>query len=169
LIPLALLVILGGLAFYWKTRQAAKTGSTAISVPVVPVAGGDVQRSVRVTGTVAARNFAALLAQRVLGSRSNVNRGGMGGGGLAGPGGYFAETIPLEKMKFKGLLLFCRNFSSKPVQQCPTRNLVYRYLPPGRRRPLFVELLNAVVMTNIQVSSAVDCSLVGHLNDPRCP
>jgi multidrug efflux pump subunit AcrA (membrane-fusion protein) len=43
------------------------------------VASGDIQRSVRVTGTVAARNFASLLAPRVLGSRSNVNRGGMGG------------------------------------------------------------------------------------------
>ena len=99
LIPLALLVILGGLAFYWKTRQAAKTGSTAISVPVVPVAAGDVQRSVRVTGTVAARNFAALLAPRVLGSRSNVNRGGMGGGGLAGPGGSDFNLVLLHLIK----------------------------------------------------------------------
>src|SRR5580698_7691397 len=87
---------------------------------------------------------------------------------LAGLGGYFAETIPIKKMKFKGLSLFCRYFSSKPIQQSSTRNLVYGYLPPGRRRMLFVELLNAIVMTNIQVPSTVDCSLVGHLNDPRC-
>ena len=88
---------------------------------------------------------------------------------LAGPGGYLAETIPLKKMEFKGLPLFCGDFSSKPIQQDPARDMIYRYLPPGRRRPLFVELQNAVVMSNIQVSSAVDCSLVGHLNDPRCP
>ena len=87
---------------------------------------------------------------------------------LAGLGGNLAETIPLKKMEFKGLPLFCGDFTSKPIQQSSTRNLVYGYLPPGRRRPLFVELLNAVVMTNSQVPSAVNCSLVGHLNDPRC-
>jgi hypothetical protein len=71
-------------------------------------------------------------------------------------------------MEFKDLPLFCGYFSSQPVQQGFARNLVDGYLPPGRWRPLFVEFLNVVVVTNIQVSSAVDGSLVGHLNDPRC-
>ena len=87
-ISLALILIVGGLA-YWKF-QAAKTGGPGgpvISVPAVPVVAGDIRRSVRVTGTVAARNFASLLAPRVLGSRSNVNRGGMGG--MLGGGGDF--------------------------------------------------------------------------------
>jgi dTDP-L-rhamnose 4-epimerase len=38
---------------------------------------------------------------------------------------------------------------AKGIQQSSTRNLVCGYLPPGRRRTLFVELLNAIVMTNI--------------------
>jgi HlyD family secretion protein len=57
-----------------------------VSVAVVPVSVADISRTIRVTGTVAAKNFAALMAPRILGSRNNVNRGGMGGFGLAGPG-----------------------------------------------------------------------------------
>jgi HlyD family secretion protein len=74
-------------AFYLK-NQAAKTGGggPTIAVPVVTVAVGDLNRTVRVTGTVAAKNFASLLAPRIQGSRSNTNRGGMGGSGLGGPG-----------------------------------------------------------------------------------
>jgi multidrug efflux pump subunit AcrA (membrane-fusion protein) len=74
-------------AFYLK-NQAAKTGGggPTIVVPVVTVAVGDLNRTVRVTGTVAAKNFASLLAPRIQGSRSNTNRGGMGGSGLGGPG-----------------------------------------------------------------------------------
>jgi HlyD family secretion protein len=86
-VPLALIVIGGGLAFYLKTQAATKTagGGPVITVPVVSVVVGDLNRTVRVTGTVAAQNFASLLAPRIQGSRSNTNRGGMGGGGLAGP------------------------------------------------------------------------------------
>jgi multidrug efflux pump subunit AcrA (membrane-fusion protein) len=82
-------VIAGGLAFYLKTQAAAKTGGGGpiISVPVVSVVAADLNRTVRVTGTIAAQNFASLLAPRIQGSRSNTNRGGMGGGGLAGSGG----------------------------------------------------------------------------------
>ena len=86
LIPLVLILIAGGLA-YWRFQSTATTGGPVISVPVAPVATGDIQRTVRVTGTVAARNFASLLAPRVLGSRSNANRGGMGG--MLGGGGDF--------------------------------------------------------------------------------
>jgi HlyD family secretion protein len=87
LIALALVVLAGGVALYFRT-QAAKTGGggPVVTVPVVSVAVGDVNRTVRVTGTVAAKNFASLLAPRIQGSRSNTNRGGMGGGGLGGPG-----------------------------------------------------------------------------------
>ena len=87
MIPLILVAIAGGVAFYLK-NQAAKTGGggPTIVVPVVTVAVGDLNRTVRVTGTVAAKNFASLLAPRIQGSRSNTNRGGMGGSGLGGPG-----------------------------------------------------------------------------------
>jgi len=96
LIPLVLILILGGVA-YWKTRLAAKTGGPIVTVPTVTVVVADIQRSVRVTGTVAARNFASLLAPRVLGSRSNVNRGGMAGA-LAGGGSDF-NLVPLHLIK----------------------------------------------------------------------
>jgi multidrug efflux pump subunit AcrA (membrane-fusion protein) len=95
-VALALVVIAGGLAFYLKTQAATKTGGggPTISVPVVSVVVGDLNRTIRVSGTVAAQNFAALLAPRIQGSRSNTNRGGMGGdmgggrgGGAGGAGG----------------------------------------------------------------------------------
>lgn len=100
-IPLALVVIAGGLAYYLKSQAAAKTGGggPAITVPVVSVVVGDVTRSVRVTGTVAAKNFASLLAPRIQGSRSNTNRGGMGGGGLGGPGGNDFNLVLLHVIK----------------------------------------------------------------------
>ena len=88
LVPLALVAIAGGVAFYLKTQSAAKTGGGGpiVTVPVVTVVAGDLNRTVRVTGTV----FGAVislpcLAPRIQGSRSNTNRGGMGGYGLAGP------------------------------------------------------------------------------------
>jgi len=87
LAAIVLLLLVGGLA-WWKLQPAAKTGGPIVTVPTVPVVFGEIRRSVRVTGTVAARNFASLLAPRVLGSRSNVNRGGMGGM-LAGGGSDF--------------------------------------------------------------------------------
>ncbi|MEI9974502.1 MAG: HlyD family efflux transporter periplasmic adaptor subunit [Ignavibacteriota bacterium] len=95
LIAVALILIVGGLA-YWKTQSAAKTGGPIVAVPTVPVVAGDVRRSVRVTGTVAARNFASLLAPRVLGSRSNINRGGMGGA-LGGGGDFNLVLLHLIK------------------------------------------------------------------------
>jgi len=81
--------------------------------------------------------------------------------------GDFAKTIPFKEVEFEGLPLFHGHFPSQPIQQGSTCNLVDRYLLPGRWRPLFIKVLNAVVMTYFQISSAVDGSLVGHLNDPR--
>jgi multidrug efflux pump subunit AcrA (membrane-fusion protein) len=100
-ILLAIIVIAGGVAFYFKNQAAAKTGGggPVITVPVITVAVGDVRQTVRVTGTVAAKNFASLLAPRIQGSRSNTNRGGMGGGGLAGPGGSDFNLILLHLIK----------------------------------------------------------------------
>ena len=95
LIPLALILLVAGLA-YWKTHSTSKTGGPIVTVPTAPVVSGDIQRSVRVTGTVAARNFASLLAPRVLGSRSNINRGGMGGA-LGGGGDFNLVLLHLVK------------------------------------------------------------------------
>ena len=96
LIPLVIILILGGLG-WWKFRPSAKTGGPVIAVPVVSVATGDIQKAVRVTGTVAARNFASLLAPRVLGSRSNVNRGGMAGALAAGGSDFNLVLLHLIK------------------------------------------------------------------------
>jgi HlyD family secretion protein len=83
-ISLVLLVVAAGVAFYLKSHPALTGGGGPIvTVPTAPAVVGPLDRKVRVTGTVAAKNFAALLAPRIQGSRSNVNRGGMGGFGGA--------------------------------------------------------------------------------------
>src|ERR1039457_3506118 len=88
-ISLALLVVAAGVAFYFKSQSALAGGGGGpiITVPTVAAVVGELDRKVRVTGTVAAKNFAALLAPRIQGSRSNTNRGGMGGSLGAGPAG----------------------------------------------------------------------------------
>src|ERR1039457_3370798 len=88
-ISLALLVAAAGVAFYFKSQSALAGGGGGpiITVPTVAAVAGELDRKVRVTGTVAAKNFAALLAPRIQGSRSNTNRGGMGGSLGAGPAG----------------------------------------------------------------------------------
>src|SRR5690242_326179 len=88
LIVVALLA--GGAAFYMKNQSASRTagGGPIVSVPTIAVSMGHVAATVRVNGTVAAQNFAALLAPRVMGSRTGMNRGGDAGfGGRAGGGG----------------------------------------------------------------------------------
>ena len=88
-VPLVLVLLAGGVAYYMRTQAAAAKASAAVSVPVTPVAVADVRHTIRVTGTVAARNFASLMEPRILGSRNNTNRGGggQGGPGGGGPGG----------------------------------------------------------------------------------
>ncbi len=89
-VVLALVVVLGaGAAYYFKTQNDAKVANkgSVISVSTMVVGLGDVHATVRVNGTVNAQNFAALMAPRILGSRSGLNRGGDGGGGGAQQGG----------------------------------------------------------------------------------
>jgi multidrug efflux pump subunit AcrA (membrane-fusion protein) len=87
-ITLALLVVAAGVAFYFKSQSAlAGGGGPIITVPTVAAVVGELDRKVRVTGTIAAQIFAPLLAPRIQGSRSNTNRGGMGGSLGAGPAG----------------------------------------------------------------------------------
>src|SRR5690242_2619952 len=90
-------VVLAGLAYYFKTQNDAKvaTKNSFVSVASATVGLGEVTSTIRVNGTVSAQNFAALLAPRILGSRTGFNRGGDGGGGgssdrgggMGGPGG----------------------------------------------------------------------------------
>ena len=90
-------VVLGtGAAYYFKTQNDAKAANkgSVISVATMVVGSGDIQATVRVNGTVNAQNFAALLAPRILGSRSGMNRGGDGGGGGGGgPMGDFSLVL----------------------------------------------------------------------------
>jgi HlyD family secretion protein len=117
----ALVVIAAGVGYYLKAKADAKAAEkgAGISVPVLAVGFGDVHATVRVNGTVNAQNFAALLAPRIQGSRSGMNRGGDqggrggggggdqgggpggGGGGPGGPGGDF--TLVLMKLAKPGI------------------------------------------------------------------
>src|SRR5436309_775728 len=98
-VTIVLVVLVAGAAYWYKTQSDAKVaakGSIA-SVSTMVLGLGDVTATIRVNGTIAAQNFAALLAPRILGSRGNFNRGGDtggggggdrgGGGGMGGPGG----------------------------------------------------------------------------------
>ena len=100
-VVIAVLVAGAGAAYYLKTQNDARTADrvankgSVISVSTAVVALGDLQATVRVNGTVNAQNFAALLAPRILGSRSQLNRGGDpgGGGGGGGPMGDFSLVL----------------------------------------------------------------------------
>src|SRR5262245_17888852 len=89
---IALAIAGGGLAYYLNSQNdaaklASKGGGSIIAVSTAVVGLGDVHSTVRVNGTIAAQNFQALLAPRIMGSRNNTNRGGDGGGRNGGGGG----------------------------------------------------------------------------------
>jgi len=88
-IAVAVVVLAGGAGFYLKNQSQSKTsgGGTVVSVASVAVGLGDLNASIRVNGTVAAQKFAALLAPRITGSRSGINRGGDASFGGGSPGG----------------------------------------------------------------------------------
>src|ERR1039458_2855010 len=61
-ISVALLVVAAGVAFYFKSQSAlAGGGGPIITVPTVAAVVGELDRKVRVTGTIAAQIFAPLL------------------------------------------------------------------------------------------------------------
>ena len=69
-------VIAGGLAYYWQTNAATATGGPVVSVPTVSASLGNVDSTIRLNGTIAAKTQATILAPRIQGSRTDVNRGG---------------------------------------------------------------------------------------------
>lgn len=97
---LALAVLAGGAAFYLNTRANQKVASKSggiVTIPTVAVAMGGLNETIRVSGTIAAQNFAALLAPRIRGSRGDFNRGGdRGGGGGGGMGDFSLVLLKLE-------------------------------------------------------------------------
>jgi multidrug efflux pump subunit AcrA (membrane-fusion protein) len=111
-ILLAALALAAVLGYFWSTKSglgAGKGAGSGINVPIVAASLGNVQVIVRVSGTFAAQNSAALLAPRILGSRSGVNRGGDsnfatppgggGGGAGGGPGGADFNLVLLSLAK----------------------------------------------------------------------
>ena len=117
-IPLVLAILGGGIALYLNTdsgkKALGKGGPPTVVVPVVSVSLGDLHTTVRVSGTVAAQNFAALLAPRIVGSRSGMNRGGTdsnfslgsagsGSGGVGGGGPMNDFSLVLMKLANPGL------------------------------------------------------------------
>jgi len=92
-IVIAVLILGAGAAYYFKAQNDAKVAAKGalISVSTAVVGLADLHATVRVNGTVNAQNFAALMAPRILGSRTGLNRGGdggdSGGGGRQGGGG----------------------------------------------------------------------------------
>src|SRR5215471_18542220 len=89
---MALAALGGGLAYYLNSQNdpaklAAKGGGAIITVSTAVVGLADLHSTVRVNGTIAAQNFQALLAPRIQGSRSGMNRGGDGAGRSGGGGG----------------------------------------------------------------------------------
>jgi HlyD family secretion protein len=88
----ALAVVGGGLAYYLNSQNdaaklAAKGGGGVVTVSTAVVGLADLHSTIRVNGTIAAQNFAPLLAPRIQGSRSGMNRGGDGSGRGGGGGG----------------------------------------------------------------------------------
>jgi HlyD family secretion protein len=80
----ALAILAVGAALYWNVRPNRKEsgrGGGIVAIPTIAVSAGGLDQTIRVTGTIAAQNFAALMAPRIRGSRGDHNRGGSGGGG----------------------------------------------------------------------------------------
>lgn len=96
---LLVLVLAAGTALYvnyWRASKAA--AGPVITVPTIAVSVGNVTATARVSGTVAAQNFASLLAPRITGSRTGMNRGGTDanfGGAVAGAGGGMGGDFTL--------------------------------------------------------------------------
>jgi HlyD family secretion protein len=90
-VVLALVGIAGVAAYYFsQSAKLADGGGGVMSVPTTTVSLGAVHTTIRINGTIAAQTFAALVAPRIMGSRTGINRGGDGGsmaGGRGGAGG----------------------------------------------------------------------------------
>ena len=89
-------LIAGGLAYYWRTTNSATAtgGGAPVTVQTVSANIGNVDSTIRLDGTIEAKTEATILAPRIQGSRTDVNRGGSAnmqtnrqGGGAGGGGG----------------------------------------------------------------------------------
>ena len=86
---LLLILLIAGTAAVWNARQRqmanqARATAAATSARVIR---GPFQQSIRVSGTVGAKNYAAIIAPRQNRDKGGGDRGGGPGGGPGGPGG----------------------------------------------------------------------------------
>ena len=97
---LTVALLAAGTVYYLNTQSRKKVsggGPPIVTVSTAVVGMGDLQSTVRVNGSVAARNFASLLAPRIIGSRSGFNRGGDQGGSGGGMGDFSLVLMKLQK------------------------------------------------------------------------
>jgi HlyD family secretion protein len=100
-VVVAVVAVLAGAAWYWKASSDAAAKAAAVVIPTITVSEADVSATVRVSGTIAATDYSALMAPRFQGSRSDLNRGGAGSnrdmqaavGGGGSIGRDFAMTL----------------------------------------------------------------------------
>ncbi len=75
---IAVVVVLGAIAFYVKsgaTKPAAATGGP-VAIRTAAIGFGDLEQSIRLTGVIQAERFAALMVPRLRGNRGNRGRTG---------------------------------------------------------------------------------------------
>ncbi len=103
---LCAVAILGAAAYRYGWRSPAESGGgrAAAAIPTAVAEVGDVHAAIRLSGTIAAKNQATILAPRLGGNRSDMNRGGSAnmlagggrgavGGGGGGPTGFGASQM----------------------------------------------------------------------------
>jgi len=101
-VPAAVAVLLAVVAVVgfnlWRRQQAGALGQGGPPDRVARITAGPFEKSLRVTGTVSAKNYAAIVAPR-LGSRHGGGGGGRFGGGLTSisSGGYELILVQLAK------------------------------------------------------------------------
>jgi HlyD family secretion protein len=86
---LLLILLLAGTAAVWnaRQRQMANQARATAAATSARVFRGPFQQSIRVSGTVGAKSYAAIIAPRQNRDKGGGDRGGGPGGGPGGPGG----------------------------------------------------------------------------------
>ena len=77
-----MIAVSGSAAWYWNAKSNQKAPATRLlTIPTATISSGDLEETIRVSGTVAADKFASIMGPRILGNRNGYNRGGQQGNG----------------------------------------------------------------------------------------
>src|SRR5262245_29767857 len=76
--------LIGGAAWYLRNQKEKGPSQSEVVTRTAAVGFGRLDRTIRVSGTIAAESFAAVMAPQLRGSRSDRRRGGSSGGGGGG-------------------------------------------------------------------------------------